>query len=115
MLSTALVHEIHQMLQEGKTHRKIAAHLGVSRSIVSAIANGSRGLYGREVLDDYSPLTPTSPPTRCPGCGYRVYLPCLICAMRRNRQNQIVLRLLAREPRRALRELSEAKRHLRAS
>src|SRR6185295_3312841 len=97
MLPIALVHEIDQMIHDGTlSHRKIAAHLGVSRGVVSAIANGSRGLYGQNPLETYSPLTPTSPPTRCPGCGYRVYLPCLICRTREHRHRHSILELLAR-------------------
>src|SRR4051812_42008774 len=61
MLPIALVNEIDQMVREGTlSHRKIAAHLGISRGVVSAIANGRRGLYGQDPLETYSPLTPTS-------------------------------------------------------
>ena len=97
MLPIALVNEIDSMIREGAlSHRKIAAHLGVSRGVVSAIANGRRGLYGQDPLETYSPLAPTSPPTRCPVCGYRVYLPCLVCRTREHHQRRIILRILAR-------------------
>lgn len=97
MLSTALVHEIDRLVREGQlSQRQIAAHLNVSRGIVSAIARGQRGLYGREPLDAESPLVPTSPPTRCPRCGYRIYLPCNICRTRAHRHRQRLLALLAR-------------------
>jgi hypothetical protein len=86
MLPTALVHEIDRLLREGQlSHRKIAARLGVSRGTVSAIAGGRRGLYGKDPADKKHPsLAPASPPTRCPRCGYRVYLPCLICVARKH-------------------------------
>jgi hypothetical protein len=98
MLPIALVREIDSMVREGTlSQRKIAMQLGVSRSIVSAIANGRRGLYGHDPLETYSPLA--SPPTRCPHCGYRVYVPCLVCRTREHRQRQIILGLLGRTSR----------------
>src|SRR4029079_2907708 len=97
MLPIALVKEIDSLIHEGTlSHRKIAIRLGVSRSVVSEIANGRRGLYGQDPLAKYSPLAPTSPPTRCPACGYRVYLPCLVCRTREHNQRQMILRILAR-------------------
>jgi hypothetical protein len=89
MHSTALIHEIIRLLNEGKlSHRKIAARLGVSRGTVSALANGRRGVYGKEPDDEQRHSnTPTSPPTRCPQCGYRVYLPCLVCEAREHKYN----------------------------
>jgi hypothetical protein len=97
MLPIALVHEIDSLLKEGTlSQRKIAEHLGVSRGLVSAIATRRRGLYGHDPLAKHSPLVPTSPPTRCPQCGYRVYLPCLVCRTRDHHQRQISLRILGR-------------------
>jgi hypothetical protein len=102
MLPTALVHEIDRLLDEGQlSHRRIAAHLNVSRGVVSAIANGSRGLYGKDPIETGRALVPTSPPTRCSGCGFRVYLPCRICIARQHRYWQRLLRRLA-EDRRAI-------------
>lgn len=96
MLPTALVHEIDRLVREGKlSQRQIAAHLNVSRGTISAIARGRRGLYGKDPLDDKSPLVPALPPMRCPHCGYRVYLPCIVCRTRTHRQRQILLRILA--------------------
>jgi hypothetical protein len=90
MHPTALIHEVDRLLREGElSHRKIAARLGVSRGTISAIANGRRGLYGREPLDeDRRTLTPASPPTRCRSCGYHVYMPCLICAARHHKDKR---------------------------
>jgi hypothetical protein len=97
MLPIALVNEIDSLIHEGSlSHRRIAARLGVSRGIVSAIANRRRGLYGHDPFAKHSPLVPTSPPTRCPTCGYRVYLPCLVCRTREHNQRQSILRILAR-------------------
>jgi len=101
MLPIALVNEIDQLVHEGRlSHRKIARRLGISRSIVSAIANGKRGLYGKDSFDCYSPHASTSPPSRCPICGYRVYMPCLVCRTRDHHHRQIILGLLARTSKR---------------
>jgi hypothetical protein len=97
MLPTALIHEIDRLLHEGRmSQRQIAAHLNVSRGTISAIACGQRGLFGKDPIDTDSPLVPTSPPTRCPHCGYRIYLPCNICRTRAHRQRQRLIELLAR-------------------
>ena len=96
MLTTELVHEIDRLLREGElSQRKIADHLCVSRGTISAIASGRRGLYGRESLGLHSPRVPSSPPTRCPHCGYRVYLPCLICRSRQHQMRQQLMRMVA--------------------
>jgi len=90
MHSTAIIHEIDRLLKEsGLSHRKIAAKLGVSRGTISAIAVGRRGLHGKNMHDDArQPHPHASPPTRCPHCGYRVYLPCLICNTRQYQLSQ---------------------------
>ncbi len=96
MLATALVEEIDRLVREGNlSQRSIAAQLHVSRGVVSAIARGDRKLFGRELPAKYSLLTPTSPPTRCPCCGYRVYLPCIICRTREHKTRQRILAILA--------------------
>jgi Helix-turn-helix len=96
MLPAALVNEIDRLVHEGNlSQRKIAAHVGVSRGTVSAIANGRRGLYGKEPPDVHAPRTASLSPMRCPDCGYRVYLPCLICSARRHTEIQILLRVFA--------------------
>jgi hypothetical protein len=84
MLPTAVVYEIDRLLRDGDlSHRKIAVRLGVSRGTVSAIAAGRRGLYGKDPrASGRHSIAPTSPPARCRRCGYRVYLPCLICQAR---------------------------------
>lgn len=118
MLPTALVHEIDRLLRDRRlSQRQIATHLNVSRGIVSAIARGRRGLYGKDPLDEESPLTPASPPVRCPHCGYRVYLPCNICRTRAHRHRQILLEILAatNPKRRAARATSSLNRDTKRS
>lgn len=96
MLPTALAEEIDRLLRQGNlSQRSIAAQLHVSRGVVGAIARGDRKLFGRELPAKYSPLTPTSPPTRCSRCGYRVYLPCIICRTREHKTRQRILTMLA--------------------
>jgi Winged helix-turn-helix DNA-binding len=94
MLAKLLIDEIHRLLREGRlSQRKIAARLHVSRGTVSAIASGRRGLFGREPDgDDATTFRPHSPPERCPRCGYRVYMPCLVCHSRDFQERQTELR-----------------------
>jgi hypothetical protein len=84
MLATALIQEIDRLLKQGQlSHREIATLVGVSRGTVNAIANGRRGLHGKDVQDgDVRASAPASPPLRCPRCGYRIYSPCLVCRAR---------------------------------
>ena len=100
MHSLKLVREIHRLLQEGNlSQRKMSQQLRVSRGTISAIARGRRGLHGRE-SDNAATLA--SPPARCPDCGYRVYLPCVICRIRQHEDRQRLLRILAAEKPREL-------------
>jgi Helix-turn-helix domain len=93
MLPTSLVHEIDRLLKAGTlSHRKIALRLGVSRGTINAIANGRRGLHGKDPTDNRRAQTPSFAPTRCQDCGYRVYLPCLICSARQHKQRRQLLR-----------------------
>jgi hypothetical protein len=91
MLATALIQEIDRLLKQGQlSHREIAARLGVSRGTVNAIANGRRGLHGKDMQDgDAYPSTPASSPVRCPRCGYRIYAPCLVCRARDHKHRQL--------------------------
>src|SRR4051812_24840551 len=109
MLPTALVKEINRLLKEGElSHRKIALRLGVGRGTISAIATGRRALHGKEQRRRGSDELPKSPPFRCPRCGYRVYIPCRICRMRRYRDGQLLLHLLARSDQELERRLPQS-------
>lgn len=87
MIATMVVEEIRRMLREGGlSQRQIASQIGVSRGTVNAIALGKRG--------DCSPrrsptregfIPPAGLPVRCPGCGARVQMPCLLCYIRATR------------------------------
>jgi predicted XRE-type DNA-binding protein len=91
MLSAALIREIDRMLSEGElSQRKIAARLGISRGIVSAVASGQRGLHGKaDESEANTTCNRAGPPIRCPHCGYRVFRPCLICSTREYRNEQL--------------------------
>lgn len=92
MLSISVVEEIAEHLAEGKlSQRAIARRLGVSRATVSAIVHGKRGLYGRSEEVRMSEPNLLAPPQRCPKCGYRIHLPCLICRTREYRRGRQIL------------------------
>jgi hypothetical protein len=87
MLAQNVVAEIQRLL-DLKTHsqRKIAILLGVSRGTVGSIASGRhRNSDASPGLHDNEPEEPTGPPARCPGCGGLVYMPCLLCRLRKQR------------------------------
>jgi len=85
MIAPKVVAEIQRLL-DMKTHsqRRIAALIGVSRGSVAAIASGRR--RDGDVLpgaSDDAPAETSGPPSRCPGCGGLVYMPCLLCHLRK--------------------------------
>ncbi|MEX2317908.1 MAG: hypothetical protein WD669_12195 [Pirellulales bacterium] len=90
MLTHATVLEIDRLLKEGKlSHRAIALRLGVGRTSVGAIANRNRDLHGKETCpQDRLSSSARSLPQRCPDCGHRVNLPCLVCSTRHYRRVQ---------------------------
>jgi DNA-binding XRE family transcriptional regulator len=84
MIVTAVVDEIRALLAKGElSQRRIAQRLGVSRGTVNAIARGKRrdqAIRCRAFGTDFA--LPNGPPTRCPGCGGKVHMPCLLCRIR---------------------------------
>ena len=87
MIAPKVVAEIQRLLVLG-THsqRKIARVTGVSRGSVAAIASGSRrdGNVPSSASDDAA-AAPSGPPSRCRECGGLVYMPCLLCRLRKQR------------------------------
>jgi hypothetical protein len=84
MIATTVVDEISRMLQEGRlSQRRIALRLGVSRGTVNAIALGKRvcGSAGAAQPEDGF-IAPSGLPARCPDCGGKVQMPCLLCYIR---------------------------------
>ncbi len=90
MLPLVVVQEVRQLLDEKVlSHRKIANILGVSRGTVGAIASGRRGIYGSVPSSEEPTLCCFEmPPERCPGCGSRVYMPCVLCSARAYQQRR---------------------------
>jgi hypothetical protein len=87
MLPLKVVQEIKRLLDEGRcSQRQIAQTLGVGRGTVSAIASGKRGLHGHESMSERE--LDSAAPVRCPGCGARVYLPCILCQARSYRKQR---------------------------
>jgi hypothetical protein len=87
MIAPRVVAEIQRLL-DLKTHsqRRIAALVGVSRGTVGTVASGRRrdGNVLPGQCDDNSEQ-PSGPPARCSGCGGLVYMPCLLCRLRKER------------------------------
>jgi hypothetical protein len=100
MLPLKVVREVRRLLDEGRhSQRQIAETVGVSRGTVQAIAAGKRGIYGAEPTGDAEPSN--VPPVRCPGCGARVYLPCVLCKARAYRAHrELAKSLQAANPKR---------------
>jgi len=95
MLSLEVVLEIRRLLDEGRlSQRAIARKLGVSRGTVGAIAQGKRGLHGRESADPSAADYTSQLPSRCRQCGGWVYKPCLLCSARAARDRYRRLRRL---------------------
>jgi transcriptional regulator with XRE-family HTH domain len=102
MLAIGKVKEIERLLAEGGlSQRKIAATVGCSRALISAIARGARPDYEARRLARLTKSEPLGPIERCPTCGARVYTPCRLCRVRKmqalQRAQLLILRRLARQ------------------
>lgn len=82
MLSEKLAREIHALIDQGYSYRRVAELVGVSRGSVAAIARSRRGMAAEEELPD-EPDLGLQPPERCGACGAWVRLPCVACRTRR--------------------------------
>lgn len=80
MLPQSKIEEIRRLLAEGKSQRRVARLADVSRGTVGTVAAGR--CRDRVVLPGVDDVPP-GPSVRCPGCGGRVYAPCLLCRVRR--------------------------------
>jgi hypothetical protein len=88
MIATPVIDEIRRMLGQRRfSQRKIARQLGVSRGTVHAVARGKRpDLTPWRGSGDEGFQPPSGLFVRCPGCGGRVQMPCLLCYVRARRQ-----------------------------
>ena len=84
MIAPSIVSEIRDLLVRGElSQRRIAQRLGVSRGTVNAIAQKKRPDYSaRQERQPGDFIPPAGRPTRCPGCGGMVQMPCLACQVR---------------------------------
>jgi hypothetical protein len=103
MLGQTVVLEIRRLLAEGQlSHRASAKRVGVSRGMVHLIAVGRRRLQVRDSTIPAQKVvlrqSDSGIPVRCPGCGGKVYLPCLLCKARARSRRNASLR--SRTPRR---------------
>ena len=83
MLAPAVVVEIQRLLAEHQlSQRAIARQLGVSRGIIQLVAQGKRRVQAARPEQPSLASRRSGPLQRCPGCGGRVHLPCLVCRLR---------------------------------
>ncbi len=85
MIELARFLEAQRLLALGRlSQRKIAALAGVSRSTVNAIACGKyQDRLERESRRPRDVLMPSGPLVRCPGCGGRAQMPCMLCRVQK--------------------------------
>ncbi len=84
MLALSMVAEIRRLLAEDKlSQRKIAKLTGISRGTVGAIARGRRPDYEPQPKTEDEFDRPSGPPQQCATCGGMVYMPCRLCALRK--------------------------------
>jgi len=89
MLALGLVNEIKRLIEtKGLSQRQIAKRLGISRGTVSDVAKGRRRTHTKNADADRSVFSNESELTRCPSCGGKVYMPCLLCQIRSLKQQQ---------------------------
>jgi len=84
MIAAAVIDEIRRLLSEEElSQRAIALRVGVSRGTVGAVARRTRPDYRPPPGQwDADYVEPGGLPTRCPGCGGMVLMPCLACRVR---------------------------------
>jgi hypothetical protein len=83
MLKPDAVRLVRCLLGQGHSQRQTALLSGVSRSRVSAIASGRRPDYERLALERGPSIDEASGSAQwCHGCGHKVWLPCVLCALR---------------------------------
>jgi predicted transcriptional regulator len=72
-----LVKKLHEA---GRTHREIAAEVGLSKGTVGRILNGTR--KNRTTSLKRPTRDPDAPYVRCPTCGgNKVQMPCIACSL----------------------------------
>lgn len=83
MLNRYVIDQVKTLLAQGElSQREIARRLKISRGTVNAIANGRRRDRPEPDPNEDIGLF-VGPPRRCRDCGGMVYMPCLLCQVRR--------------------------------
>jgi hypothetical protein len=84
MIASLVIDEIRELLAEGRlSYRAIAERAGVSRGLVTNVANGRRPDYDairRRRQENFEPIA-LGPLARCRTCGGLVHLPCRLCQL----------------------------------
>ena len=89
MLALGLVNEIKRLLEpKDLSQRQIAKRLGISRGAVGDVAKGRRRTAAINMDEELTAFSDESVLGRCPGCGGKVYMPCLLCQTRSFQRNQ---------------------------
>lgn len=114
MIAQAIICEVQRLLEVGGlSQRRIAKMVGISRSVVGSIADGTRPDYEarRHARQEDFPET-LGPLGRCGGCGGLVYSPCRLCRVRaiKDKEFRAARQARRRASQEALRELLD---HLR--
>jgi len=106
MLSLVKIEKIEWLLRSTDlSQRQVAMRVGVSRGSVAAIARGKRSAKQQRSAsasqnaskDQHAPqIVPDldAVPVRCPSCGCRVFLPCLVCHLRKMERARRAIRRL---------------------
>lgn len=74
------VEAVKQLLSQGWNQRSIARKLNIARGTVSAIAHNK---YKKPRQPKPPEFWQPGPLARCKTCGGLVYMPCLLCAIRK--------------------------------
>ena len=83
MISQDKIDHVERLLKDPRnTQRKISKITGVSRGMISLIANGQRKTY--EAKQESHEFASSDVTVKCPTCGHRVKLPCLLCWLHAN-------------------------------
>ena len=84
MLKAAVVMRVRELLAEGRNHSEVGRMVRLSRNTVTKIAAGRYPDYTaiRRAKQQAQGSGRQRPMGKCPGCGYRVHLPCRICRAR---------------------------------
>ena len=120
MFSLVMIEEIESLLKSTDlSQRQVAMRLGISRGTVAAVARGkhsarrqrSAGVMQPRAEQQRTPqIVPDrdGAPLRCPGCGCRVFLPCLECHLRKLERARLAIRRLGRKHNVSRQALSES-------